>query len=83
MSMSTPTVPEYQSILQTVHNWPLAQRITLAQDVLKDVSTEVAAQRPRRPTLDQALGLLATTYPAPSDAEIKQWLTEHRTEKYG
>ena len=83
MNMNTPTVPEYQSILQTVHNWPLAQRLTLAQDVLKDVSTEVAAQRPRRHTLDQALGLLTTTYPAPSDAEIKQWLNERRTEKYG
>ena len=82
MNMSTPTVSEYQSILQTVHNWPLTQRLTLAQDVLKDVSIEVEAQRPRRHTLDQALGLLTTTYPAPSDAEIKQWLNERRTEKY-
>jgi hypothetical protein len=31
-----------------------------------------------------ALGLLATpNQPAPSDAEVEQWLVERRLEKYG
>jgi PHD/YefM family antitoxin component YafN of YafNO toxin-antitoxin module len=37
----------------------------------------------KRNTLQKALGLLATSYSPPSDAEIEQWLDEHRTEKYG
>ena len=81
--MNTSTDFDYQAILQAIHNWPLAQRLLLAQDVLKDVSLEVETQRPKRNTLDQALGLLATASPAPSDAEISQWLNERRTEKYG
>jgi hypothetical protein len=37
----------------------------------------------RSRTLSQALGLLATEQPAPTDAEVKKWLTEARLEKYG
>ena len=37
----------------------------------------------RRRTLSQALGLLATDEPAPSDAEVTEWLREARLEKYG
>lgn len=33
-------------------------------------------------TIDEALGLLATEQPAPSDSEVEQWLEEHRMEKY-
>ncbi len=43
-----------------------------------------AMDRPRKKqTLSQALGLLATSAPPPSEEEVKQWLEEHRTEKYG
>lgn len=37
----------------------------------------------RPQTLSQALGLLATDQPAPTDAEVEQWLAEVRLEKYG
>ena len=37
----------------------------------------------KRNTLQKALGMLAANQPAPSDADIEQWLHEHRTEKYG
>jgi hypothetical protein len=36
----------------------------------------------KRRTLDHALGLLATNKPAPTDAEMDQWLDEHRKEKH-
>jgi hypothetical protein len=42
-----------------------------------------APTRPKRNTLKKALGLLATSGPAPSEAEVEQWLHEHRLEKYG
>lgn len=34
-------------------------------------------------TVDQALGLLEAERPAPSDAEIEQWLIDHRMDKFG
>ena len=37
---------------------------------------------PRPRTLSQALGLLATDQPAPTDADVEKWLTEARLEKY-
>jgi len=81
--MNTPTPADYETILQTVHEWPPVQRFTLVQDILKTLSPKSESPRPRQNTLEKALGLLATNYPAPSDVEVKQWLNEHRTEKYG
>jgi len=43
----------------------------------------IAKPRPGRKTLEEAMGLLATSQPASSDAEITQWLDERRVEKYG
>ena len=72
----------YESVLRIVHNWPAAKRFLLNQDLLKTI--EPAEQSARRPdTLSQALGLLATDQPTPSDEETVRWLAEHRAEKYG
>lgn len=43
----------------------------------------LAEKRPRKRTLQRALGLLATDGPTPTDEDIEQWLDEHRQEKYG
>lgn len=73
----------YETILQTIHNWPPARRLTLVQDILKTLAPEVETTRPRRSTLEQARGLLATSQPPPSDTDVERWLDEHRLEKYG
>ena len=73
----------YETVLNTVRQWPPDRRFALVQDVLNTLTPEVKPSRPRRKTLEKALGLLATSQPAPSDAEIKRWLDEHRMEKYG
>ena len=73
----------YETILKTVVAWPPATRLTLVQDVLKSLVPVLDAGRPRRNTLHEALGLLATGQPAPSDAEIQRLLDERRTEKFG
>ncbi|MBI3912853.1 MAG: hypothetical protein HY327_01460 [Chloroflexi bacterium] len=39
-------------------------------------------KRPRK-TFKRALGLLASSQTAPSNAQIQAWLEEHRMEKYG
>ena len=73
----------YETVLKTVHQWPPDRRFALVRDVINTLAPEVAPARPRRKTLEKALGLLATGRPAPSDAEVQQWLDERRMEKYG
>lgn len=81
--MNTIKTNSYDSVLQTVRQWPPNRRFALVRDVINTLATEVFPSRPRRKTLKKALGLLAASRPAPSDAEIQQWLDEHRIEKYG
>lgn len=81
--MDTINAPSYETILQVVSSWPVDKRLILIQDVLKTVVPPTEAPRPRRRTLAQARGLLATDRPPPSDEEVEQWLEEHRMEKYG
>jgi hypothetical protein len=73
----------YDIVLQTVRQWPPDRRFALVRDVINTLETEVSPSRPRRKTLKKALGLLATNRPAPSDAQVQQWLDEYRMEKYG
>jgi hypothetical protein len=73
----------YENVLQTIRQWPPDRRFALVRDVINTLSEEVFSPRPRRKTLERALGILATSQPAPSDAEIQQWLDERRVEKYG
>lgn len=81
--MDTRKTISYETVLNTVRQWPPDRRFALVQEVLSTLAPEVLSSRPRHKTLEKALGLLATSQPAPSDAEIKQWLDEHRMEKYG
>jgi len=73
----------YETVLKTVRQWPPDRRFALVRDVINTLSPEVIPSRPRHKTLEKALGLLATSRPAPSDAKVQQWLDERRMEKYG
>ena len=77
------TEQSYATILQIVTHWPPAQRFDLVQQVLKTLAPNPEALRPRYSSLQKLSGILATDQPAPSDAEVKQWLEEARMEKYG
>ena len=81
--MNTLKANSYDSVLQTVRQWPPDRRFALVRDVINTLETEVFPPQPRRQTLKKALGLLAADRPAPSDAEVQQWLDEYGMEKYG
>jgi dihydroneopterin aldolase len=81
--MDTLQANSYEIVLKTVRQWPQDRRFALVRDVINTLAAEVFPSRPRRKTLERALGLLATSQPAPSGAEIQQWLGERRMEKYG
>jgi len=81
--MNTLKANSYDSVLQTVRQWPPDRRFALVRDVINTLETEAFPSRPRPKTLKKALGLLAADRPAPSDAEVQQWLDEYGMEKYG
>ena len=80
--MATSETISYETVIEIVRHWPPVIRLSLMQDVLKTLTQEADPLQAKRNTLEKALGLLATSQPAPSDAEIQQWLAEHRMEKY-
>jgi hypothetical protein len=80
--MNTTKADGYDNVLQMIRQWPPNRRFALVRDVINTLATDVFPSRPRRKTLKKALGLLATSRPTPSDAEIQQWLDERRMEKY-
>lgn len=77
------TILTRDEVLKTVHTWPPAERISLAEELLRSLIPDIQKTRPRRNTLKKALGLLATDAPAPSDEEIRRLLDERRMERYG
>lgn len=81
--MDTVERGNYNSVLQTIRQWPVEKRFALIRDVIDTLERDAFPSQPRRKTLKRALGLLTTSGPAPSAAEIQQWLDEHRMEKYG
>ncbi len=86
--MSSVQTTNYENILKIIHHWPPPKRLTLVQDILSTLTSELEVSEPTLPrikhnTLKDALGLLATDQPPPSDEEVQMWLDEHRLEKYG
>lgn len=79
------TEDTYTTVLNIVQRWTPEQKLTLIQEILRTLQTDLSKhyQRPPHDTLPLALGLLTSNMPAPSDAEIQNWLDEHRMEKYG
>lgn len=73
---------DYDKILETVSAWPLEDRTSLINDLVRGLS-DFKRPAPPRNTLPQARGLLRTDKPAPTDEEVRQWLEEHRMNKYG
>lgn len=87
--MTTSAGLSYDRILRIIRDWPPETRLTLAQDILADVASQippaedVPTSAAPKDTLSRALGLLRTASGStPSDTEIDVWLEERRREKY-
>jgi hypothetical protein len=78
--MNVAETPNIETVLKIVRDRPPEQRSLLVREILRTLN---APSHARRDTLGRALGLLATDRPAPTDAEIAEWLEERRTERYG
>lgn len=81
--MQTVEMMQYRTVVEQVKAWPADERLALVQDILLTLKSQFVAPDRQEGTLDKALGLLASQYPAPTDDTVKQWLHESRMEKYG
>lgn len=70
------------TILKTVHTWPLAEQMALAQAILRRASEELDTE-PQRPSWREMVGLASNGLEPPTDEQVAQWLDEHRIQKYG
>jgi len=62
-----------------IQAWPEQLRLSLASRILQSLQT---GRHPRRRTLADLVGLLATDQPPPTDESVERILEEHRTRKY-
>lgn len=78
---------EIAEILSQVRSWPAARRVALARRILETLENPPVEQPspplPRGPSAAEIAAMFKTDKPAPDDATFKQWIDEHRMEKYG
>lgn len=81
--MQTVETIKYRRVVEQVKTWPADERLALVQDILRTLKSQIVTPDRQEGTLDKALGLLTSQYPAPTDNTVQQWLHERRMEKYG
>ena len=85
--MSPVETKEIADLVQCVQSWPPSLRIALARRILETLESpsppEPPPTLPRGPSAAEIAAMLKTDKPAPDDATVKQWIDEHRMEKYG
>ena len=77
--MDTTAKHDHATLLNIVRQWPDEERVAFIQELLQMFLTHA---REKKPTVEEAFGMAGIENP-PTDAEVKQWLDEHRQEKYG
>lgn len=73
---------EIESIIEQVKPWPEEDRIALAYLILRDMRKQTRQPAPRD-TFRRAAGIARGSSSPPDDATVKQWIEEHRRQKYG
>lgn len=76
---------ELADVLNRVRTWPVANRIELVKQVLETLTPAAPEPSPllRGPSAAEIMEAFKTDQPAPDDATVRQWIDEHRMEKYG
>jgi len=73
---------DINNILKQVEGWPSEDRVALAYQILRDMRRQVLPPPPRD-TFRAALGVGRGEKNPPTDQQVRQWMDEHRTKKYG
>jgi hypothetical protein len=74
---------EYRDVFEMIRQWPPEAR----RELVRDVEKTLADREPPRPTrgfsAEEAIGLLKSDRPAPTDEECDRILEEELMRKYG
>jgi hypothetical protein len=83
--MTASDVQELGRVWEQVKNWAPQLQITLARKILDRVDQAgLTEPRPKRGSpVAKLIGLGAGSGEPPSDEQVRQWIDEHRMEKYG
>jgi len=74
---------EYRDVFEIVRHWPSEARREFVRDVEKTLADERRAGPTRGFSADEAIGLLKSDRPAPTDEECDRILEEELMRKYG
>ncbi len=80
---SSAELESYSTALDVARRLSLPLRLELAQAILQSMGEELPRSKGKTTWMDHVHNRLSSGLPAPSDAEMQQWLDEYRTEKYG
>ncbi|HEY0009233.1 MAG TPA: hypothetical protein VGB55_10955 [Tepidisphaeraceae bacterium] len=72
---------ETTQVFDTVRQWPRLRQIDLMRALLNSIAQETP--RGPRPSADTLFGIARGEGPAPTDEQVKEWIDQARTEKYG
>ena len=81
--MSEPHTADVSEILGRISDWPAADRLWLAQEILGGVSRDMRPRAARGPSLKGLLGLLDQGATPPSDEECQRILEDELLRKHG
>jgi hypothetical protein len=74
---------EYRDVFEIVRQWPPEARRELVRDVEKTLAVEGPARPTRGFSADEAIRVLKSGHPAPTDEECDRILEEELMRKYG
>jgi hypothetical protein len=81
--MSTTQAAEIREVLSKVQDWTAEMRLSLAEQLLRSLHSDVRPNPARTYSAQEVRGIGAGTSPPPDDATVRQWIDEHRLQKYG
>jgi hypothetical protein len=73
---------DLESVFRQVSPWPAGDRLTLARRLLESVSPPPDSGERRGYSAAEAVALVNSRQPAPSDETVRFWIDEHRAQKY-
>ena len=86
--MNPDEMNDFDEILKKIQTWEPSRRLTLARRILETLEASVTATSstppvPRGRSAAEILADMKSDRPAPDDETVRQWIDEHRMEKYG
>lgn len=81
--MSEPHTADVSEILVRISDWPAADRLRLAQEILGGISRDMRPRAPSGPSLKSLLGVLDLGVTPPSDEECQRILEDELLRKHG